>query len=128
MFNYNFKIKSLLGHRSQAAPEVRLVSGRHLREFYEFLELQTKYFVVDGDRVRLANMPEPKITDESNILDDEGRPLAGIKAKQASVEFLKGILEQVNNFLLNILFYFSLIKDSILELKAKNIVCALYYI
>lgn len=74
---------------------MRLVSGRHLREFYDFLESQTKYFIVEGDRVRLANMPEPEIIDKTNILDDEGRLLAGVKAKQASVDFLKGILEQV---------------------------------
>lgn len=47
------QIKSLLGHRSQAAPEVRLVSGRHLKEFCEFLQSQSEHFVVEGDRVRL---------------------------------------------------------------------------
>ena len=40
-------------------------------------------------------MPEP---DESSIeLDDEGKPLAGVKAKQAAVEYLKNVLEQVSN-------------------------------
>uniref|UniRef100_A0A914VR03 Egal-1 winged helix domain-containing protein n=1 Tax=Plectus sambesii TaxID=2011161 RepID=A0A914VR03_9BILA len=36
-FGPELQIKSLLGHRSQAAPEVRLVSGRHLKDFGEFL-------------------------------------------------------------------------------------------
>lgn len=91
-FGPELQIKSLLGHRSQAAPEVRLVSGRHLKEFCEFLQSQVDYFVVEGDRVRLKNMPEP---DENAIeMDDEGRPLAGVKAKQAAVEYLKSVLEQ----------------------------------
>ena len=30
-------IKSLLGHRSQASPEVRHISGQHLKDFKEFL-------------------------------------------------------------------------------------------
>ena len=37
-------------------------------------------------------MPEP---DEAAVeLDDEGKPLAGVKAKQAAVEYLKNVLEQ----------------------------------
>ncbi|KAK6032315.1 3'-5' exonuclease [Ostertagia ostertagi] len=92
-FGPELQIKSLLGHRSQAAPEVRLVSGRHLKEFCEFLQSQTEHFVVEGDRVRLkVNMPEPD--DNAIELDDEGKPLAGVKAKQAAVEYLKSVLEQ----------------------------------
>ena len=30
-------IKSLLGHRSQAPPEVRHISGQHVKEFKDFL-------------------------------------------------------------------------------------------
>ncbi|KAH7725535.1 Protein EGAL-1 b [Aphelenchoides avenae] len=91
-FGPELQIKSLLGHRSQAAPEVRLVSGRHLKEFCEFLQSKPEYFVVEGDRVRLKNLPEP--TEEVVELDDEGRPLAGVKAKQAAVDFLRGVLEK----------------------------------
>lgn len=91
-FGPELQIKSLLGHRSQAAPEVRLVSGRHLKEFVDFLAAQVDHFVVEGDRVRLKRMPEP--SEEAVELDDEGKPLAGIKAKQAAVDFLKGVLEQ----------------------------------
>ncbi|CAD5225557.1 unnamed protein product [Bursaphelenchus xylophilus] len=91
-FGPELQIKSLLGHRSQAAPEVRLVSGRHLKEFCEFLQTRTEHFIVEGDRVRLRNMPEP--SDEAVELDDEGKPLVGVKAKQAAVDFLKAVLEQ----------------------------------
>jgi hypothetical protein len=41
-------------------------------------------------------MPEP--SDEAVELDDEGKPLVGVKAKQAAVDFLKGILEVVSCF------------------------------
>lgn len=92
-FGPELQIKSLLGHRSQAAPEVRLVSGRHLKEFADFLASQTDYFVVEGDRVRLKNMPEPKAQPEQ-FVDEEGRPLAGHRAKLAAVEFMKSVLEQ----------------------------------
>ncbi|GMR47719.1 hypothetical protein PMAYCL1PPCAC_17914, partial [Pristionchus mayeri] len=91
-FGPELQIKSLLGHRSQAAPEVRLVSGRHLKDFCEFLASQHDHFVVEGDRVRLKNMTEP--SEEAIELDDEGKPLAGVKAKQAAVEYLKSVLEQ----------------------------------
>uniref|UniRef100_A0A914WRB4 3'-5' exonuclease domain-containing protein n=1 Tax=Plectus sambesii TaxID=2011161 RepID=A0A914WRB4_9BILA len=53
---------------------------------------QVNHFVVEGDRVRLKNMPEP--SDRRVELDDEGKPLAGVKAKQAAVDFLKEVLEQ----------------------------------
>jgi len=91
-FGPELLIKSLLGHRSQAAPEVRVISGRHLKEFTEFLQSQVDHFVVEGDRVRLKNMPEP--SEEAVELDDEGQPLTGVKAKQAAVEYLKSVLEQ----------------------------------
>lgn len=69
------------------------MSGRHLKEFVEFLQSQTEHFVVEGDRVRLKRMPEPR--EEAVELDDEGNPLMGVKAKQAAVDFLKAVLEQV---------------------------------
>ena len=93
-FGPELQIKSLLGHRSQAAPEVRLVSGRHLKEFADFLAAQTDYFIVEADRVRLKNMPEPKAAPDE-FVDEDGRPLAGHRAKLAAIEYMKGVLEQV---------------------------------
>uniref|UniRef100_T1JFK4 3'-5' exonuclease domain-containing protein n=1 Tax=Strigamia maritima TaxID=126957 RepID=T1JFK4_STRMM len=46
-------IKSLLGHRSQAAPEVRHISGQHLREFRDFLQKFPDVFVVKDEHVFL---------------------------------------------------------------------------
>lgn len=39
-------IKSLLGHRSQASPEVRHISGQHVKEFRDFLIRHPQDFVV----------------------------------------------------------------------------------
>ncbi|XP_058837896.1 uncharacterized protein LOC131693784 isoform X1 [Topomyia yanbarensis] len=48
-------IRSLLGHRSQASPQVRHISGQHIREFTEFLLKHPDTFhVVDGENVILV--------------------------------------------------------------------------
>lgn len=75
-------IKSLLGHRSQASPEVRLYSGQRIREFKEFLMRYPEAFVVRDETVILKEYedkePQPfheledvKIDPEitSNLLD-----------------------------------------------------------
>jgi len=46
-------IKSLLGHRSQASPEVRHISGQHIKEFYDFLCKFPDAFVVRDENVIL---------------------------------------------------------------------------
>ncbi|KAJ8932615.1 hypothetical protein NQ314_014545 [Rhamnusium bicolor] len=43
-------IRSLLGHRSQASPEVRHVSGQHFHEFREFLIKHPEAFNVDDEK------------------------------------------------------------------------------
>ncbi|KAL0115544.1 hypothetical protein PUN28_010812 [Cardiocondyla obscurior] len=56
-------IKSLLGHRSQASPEVRHISGQHYKEFRDFLSKYPDAFVVTEDNVILKQYegmkPEP---------------------------------------------------------------------
>lgn len=46
-------IKSLLGHRSQASPEVRHISGQHYREFRDFLLKYSSDFIVCDENVKL---------------------------------------------------------------------------
>ena len=46
-------IKSLLGHRSQASPEVRHVSGQHSKEFREFLLRYQDVFVLREENIIL---------------------------------------------------------------------------
>ena len=54
-------IKSLLGHRSQAPPEVRHISGQHVKEFKDFLARYPEDFVVKEEIVYLREY-EGKIT------------------------------------------------------------------
>lgn len=49
-------LKSLFGHRSQASPEIRHVSGQNVREFREFLQSQSNVFVVRDDYVVLQSV------------------------------------------------------------------------
>ncbi|GAB1859500.1 Exonuclease 3-5 domain-like-containing protein 1 protein [Camponotus japonicus] len=46
-------IKSLLGHRSQASPEVRHISGQHYKEFRDFLLKYPDAFIISEDNVIL---------------------------------------------------------------------------
>ena len=55
-------IKSLLGHRSQAPPEVRHVSGQHVKEFRDFLAKHSETFVVRDDDIIYLKKYEGCIT------------------------------------------------------------------
>ncbi|GBN89854.1 Egalitarian [Araneus ventricosus] len=56
--NAEVPIKSLLGHRSQATPETRHISGQHGKEFKEFLMKYSDVFVVKDDYVVLRSVLE----------------------------------------------------------------------
>ncbi|XP_076238381.1 egl_like_exo domain-containing protein [Calliopsis andreniformis] len=64
-------IKSLLGHRSQASPEVRHISGQHYKEFRDFLLKYPDAFIVTEDNVMLKQYegmkPEPPLKLEPDI-------------------------------------------------------------
>ncbi|KAH8321421.1 hypothetical protein KR074_004371 [Drosophila pseudoananassae] len=47
-------VRSLLGHRSQASPQVRHISGQHIKEFTDFLMKHTDTFKVVDDYVMLV--------------------------------------------------------------------------
>ena len=46
-------IKILMGHRSQAPPEVRHLSGQHFKDFKDFLSKHFDHFAVSEDNVML---------------------------------------------------------------------------
>lgn len=48
-------IKSLLGHRSQASPQVRHISGQHIKEFTDFLSKHPDTFRLVDEHVVLVN-------------------------------------------------------------------------
>ncbi|XP_026472545.1 egalitarian protein homolog isoform X2 [Ctenocephalides felis] len=49
-------IKSLLGHRSQASPQVRHISGQHIKEFRDFLMKHPDMFKLIDDNVVLVGV------------------------------------------------------------------------
>jgi len=65
-------IRCLLGHRSQAPPEIRLISGLHIKEFRDFLMKYPKVFTVGDDTVILTEYAglERKIYDDSDQRDN----------------------------------------------------------
>ena len=46
-------LRSLLGHRSQASPEIRHISGQHVREFCDFLERHPEVFILNEESIFL---------------------------------------------------------------------------
>lgn len=64
-------IRCLLGHRSQAPPEIRLISGLHIKEFRDFLLKYPDVFTVGEDTVILTEYAglERKIYDDSDQRD-----------------------------------------------------------
>ena len=46
-------MRSLLGHRSQASPEIRHITGQHIREFKDFLERHPEVFTMHDESVFL---------------------------------------------------------------------------
>ena len=62
-------IKSLLGHRSQAPPEVRHISGQHVKEFRDFLAKYPEEFVVKEEIVYLKEY-EGKITNTFSEVEE----------------------------------------------------------
>lgn len=64
-------IRCLLGHRSQAPPEIRLISGLHIKEFRDFLMKYSDVFTVGEDTVILTEYAalERKMYDDSDQRD-----------------------------------------------------------
>lgn len=54
-------IKSLLGHRSQASPEVRHMSGQHIKEFRAFLGRFPDMFVLRDENVILKEFENSEV-------------------------------------------------------------------
>ena len=59
----------MLGHRSQAPPEVRHISGQHVKEFTDFLAKYPEEFVVNEEIVYLKEY-EGKITNTFKEIEE----------------------------------------------------------
>lgn len=82
-------IKSLLGHRSQAPPEVRHVSGQHVKEFRDFLAKHSDTFVI---------RPQDDII---YLKKYEGSTLTGIKTASNDLPECPKLDPQLTNQLLS---------------------------
>ncbi|KAL1243809.1 hypothetical protein TSPI_07670 [Trichinella spiralis] len=89
-FGPELPVKSLLGHRSQASPDVRLVSGCHFRDFSLFLSQHKEAFVVTGDRVCLKEAWDEM---EKGVDQSEAEQLNGQQVVDMVVQFLVSEVE-----------------------------------
>ncbi|XP_075738729.1 egl_like_exo domain-containing protein isoform X4 [Rhipicephalus microplus] len=84
--NAEVPIKSLLGHRSQATPEIRHVSGQHGREFRDFLAKHSDVFVVKDEHVVLRSVLQNAAQGDAVIKVAEEAPLdSGLRDQLTSI-------------------------------------------
>lgn len=99
-------IKSLLGHRSQASPQVRHISGQRMKEFRDFLMKHTDTFKVVEDNVILVSDKQ----DEYKLNDNEtfhNLPAANIDAgiTQQLLDYFAQCIEAKGPVLVDQLFH-----------------------
>ncbi|XP_054740196.1 uncharacterized protein LOC129245821 [Anastrepha obliqua] len=97
-------VRSLLGHRSQASPQVRHISGQHIKEFTEFLQKHTDIFKVVDDHVMLVgcdDMTDIPAQDRLHL------PQSNIdtKATQQMLDFFAQCIETKGPILVDRLFH-----------------------
>lgn len=66
--NTEVPIKCILGHRSQASPGVRHISGQHIKEFKDFLLKFPDTFMIIEENVVLKKFDENNIPEFHNSL------------------------------------------------------------
>lgn len=97
-------IKSLLGHRSQASPQVRHISGQHISQFTEFLAKHTDYFQVTDDYVVLVRCEGDEDVPQSERLHLP-QPSIDTAAIQQLLDFLAQCIEIKGPVLVDQLFH-----------------------
>lgn len=76
-------IKSLLGHRSQASPQVRHISGQRIKEFKEFLMKHPDSFQIIDDNVVLVSENHRRGNAHTNSEQFHNLPVANINTDTA---------------------------------------------
>ncbi|XP_063833372.1 egalitarian protein homolog [Ostrinia nubilalis] len=76
-------IKSLLGHRSQASPQVRHISGQRIKEFKEFLMKHPDTFQIIEDNVVLVSENHRRGNAHSNSEQFHNLPVPNINTDTA---------------------------------------------
>jgi exonuclease 3'-5' domain-containing protein 1 len=97
-------IKSLLGHRSQASPQVRHISGQHIKEFTDFLAKHPDYFHVTEDHVVLINYDSATEIPQTENLHLP-RPSIDVKFTQEILDFFAQCIEIKGPILVDQLFH-----------------------
>lgn len=97
-------IKSLLGHRSQASPQVRHISGQHIKEFTDFLAKYPDYFRVADDHVVLVNYDAATVIPQSEQLHLP-QPSIDVKFTQQILDFFAKCIEIKGPTLVDQLFH-----------------------
>lgn len=97
-------IKSLLGHRSQASPQVRHISGQHIKEFTDFLSRHPDTFRVTDEHVMLINFDPAAFAAQSENLHLP-QPSIDIKFTQEVLDFLASCIEGEGPILVDQLFH-----------------------
>lgn len=85
-------IKSLLGHRSQASPQVRHISGQHIKEFTDFLVKHNDTFKVIDENVILLNYDGQTEIPQSERLHLP-QPSIDVKNTQQLLDFFAQCIE-----------------------------------
>lgn len=97
-------IKSLLGHRSQASPQVRHISGQHIKEFTDFLAKHPDTFHVVDDHVSLVNYDSVSMVPTAEKLHLP-QPSIDVKNTQQILDFFAQCIEVKGPILVDQLFH-----------------------
>ncbi|KAL1502086.1 hypothetical protein ABEB36_007284 [Hypothenemus hampei] len=99
-------IRSLLGHRSQASPEVRHVSGQHFHEFREFLLKYPDTFEINDERetVVLTNYNEVRSNCPNSELHFQPEVQIDPQETQTLLDFLAECIDVKGPILVEQLF------------------------
>ncbi|KAG4068952.1 hypothetical protein HA402_005100 [Bradysia odoriphaga] len=97
-------IKCLLGHRSQASPQVRHISGQHIKEFTEFLSKHPDTFQVVDESVLLVGCEDLQDVPISERLHLP-QPSIDTKATQQILDFFVQWIELKGPTLVDQLFH-----------------------
>lgn len=96
-------IKCLLGHRSQASPQIRHISGQHIKEFTDFLAKHPDTFKVIDECVLLVgveNMEDVPLSERLHL----PQPHIDTKATQQLLDFFAACIELKGPMLIEQLF------------------------
>lgn len=97
-------IKCLLGHRSQASPQIRHISGQHIKEFTDFLGKHPDTFrVIDDECVLLLgceNLQDVPLAERLHL----PQPSIDTRATQQMLDFFAAVIQLKGPVLVEQLF------------------------